>query len=421
MNSPIGVFLRWNQIQPRFVLPLIFHKFALHSSHKPKYPQKKSFMQETPFRLEPFRDDEIEAAIEELFSYQGFLDGMKLFLPEPLLHHILHAKEEIHTAADFQTKIVAPFLKVIQKASITELSASGFEHLNPNERYLFISNHRDIVLDSAFLNIVLFENNFDTSQIAIGDNLMMHRISELLFRINKSFVVKRTGTPRELYGYSMQLSTYIHDLISKKNASVWIAQREGRAKDGNDRTQVGLLTMLGLSGKKDLVQHFQKLNIVPVAISYEYDPCGLLKTQEYLNKLANPDFKKNFQQDVEYMLLGIKGQKGRVHFHFGEVLNDGLEALKVEDNSKKQLETLAEMIDKSIHLHYELRPVNYIAYDLLNESRTYIQHYSLEELEWHTHFFEDQIKLLKNDADDAGRRYLLEMYANPLINANSYV
>jgi glycerol-3-phosphate O-acyltransferase len=395
-------------------------KFAACSPPAKTIPTKETQMQETPFRLEPFRDDEIKAAIDELFSFPGFVEGMKLFLPEPLLQHIMQAKNEVNTAADFQAKIVAPFLKVIEKSSIAALSASGFEHLDPNQRYLFISNHRDIVLDSAFLNIVLFENGFETSQIAIGDNLMMHRISELLFRINKSFVVKRTGTPRELYGYSMQLSNYIHDLINSKSASVWIAQREGRAKDGNDRTQAGLLTMLGLSGKKDLKQHFQSLNIVPVAISYEYDPCGMLKTQEYLDKLADSEFKKSFQQDVQYMLLGIKGQKGRVHFHFGEVLTDALEALGEEGNSKKQVDMLAEMIDQSIHQHYELRPINYIAHDLLTGMTEYSAHYTPEQLEWHLNFFEDQIKMLKNDVEGAGRKYLLEMYANPLINANSY-
>lgn len=377
-------------------------------------------MSEIPYRLEPFRDDEIEAAIAELFSYSAFTEGMKLFLPEALLQQVMQMKDQVHTAADFQTKIVAPFLKVIEKISIKELSASGFEHLNPKERYLFISNHRDIVLDSAFLNIVLFEHGFDTSQIAIGDNLMMHRISELLFRINKSFVVRRTGTARELYSSSLQMSAYIHKLITEKIDSVWIAQREGRAKDGNDRTQVGLLTMLSLSGKNDIKQHFQNLNVVPVAISYEYDPCALLKTQEHLNKLADPEFKKSFKQDVEYMLTGIKGQKGRVHFHFGDVLTDALEALGEESSSKKQLEMLAEMIDQSIHQSYHLWPVNYIAYDLLNGSETYRSQYSEEELKWHTEFFETQITKLQNDADGAGWKYLLEMYANPVINANSY-
>lgn len=377
-------------------------------------------MQATPFRLEPFRDDEIKAAIAELFSYPAFTEGMKLFLPEPFQQQVMQAKDHIYTAADFQSKLVAPFLKLIEKVSIKELSSSGFEHLQKEERYLFISNHRDIVLDSAFLNIVLFEHDFETSQIAIGDNLMMHRISELLFRINKSFVVRRTGTARELYSASLQMSNYIHQLITNKTASVWIAQREGRAKDGNDRTQVGLLTMLGLSGKNDLKQHFQNLNVVPVSISYEYDPCGLLKTQEHLNKLADPNFKKSFKQDVEYMLTGIKGQKGRVHFHFGELLTEALEALGEESNSKKQLEMLAEMIDQSIHHTYHLWPVNYIAYDLLNASNTYQEHYSEEELKWHGEFFEAQISKLKNDVDGAGRKYLLEMYANPVINANSY-
>jgi glycerol-3-phosphate O-acyltransferase len=373
-------------------------------------------MSTTSFRLEPFHDDEIPTAIAELFSYPAFLEGLRLFLPEAMQQQVLQAKDHIHTAADFQSKLVAPFLNLIEKISITELSASGFEHLDPQERYLFISNHRDIVLDSAFLNMVLYKRGFETSQIAIGDNLMLHRISELLFRINKSFVVKRTGTPRELYAASMQLSTYIQQLITNKQSSVWIAQREGRAKDGNDRTQVGLLTMLSLSGK-DLKQHFQSLNIIPVSISYEYDPCALLKTQEFLLKRADPDFKKSFKQDVEYMLLGIKGKKGRVHFHFGEKLNAALEVFDETDNSKRQLEILAELIDQSVHQNYCLRPVNYIAHDLLNGSNQYQAEYTAEELEWHQRFFDEQVAQLQYNTDGAGRQYLLEMYANPLLNA----
>jgi hypothetical protein len=170
--------------------------------------------------------------------------------------------------------------------------------LRRDEKYLFISNHRDIVLDSAFLNLVLFEHGFETSRIAIGDNLMKKRISELLFRINKSFVVRRGGSPRELYQHSLRLSEYIRDAITHKEDSVWIAQREGRAKDGDDRTQVGVLKMLGLSGGRNLKEHFRRLRIVPVAISYEYDPCGLLKTQEHLRKQSDPSYRKSFSVDL---------------------------------------------------------------------------------------------------------------------------
>ncbi len=377
-------------------------------------------MQNNHIRLETYRDEEVKDAIQELFGYQSFLNGMHAFLPAQLYDLIIKRKDSVVTAHDFQKDIIYPFLKFIIKSSITAITASGLEQLDPQEKYLFISNHRDIGLDSAFLNMMLFDHGFQTSQIAIGDNLMKHRIAELIFRINKSFVVKRTGNPRQIYEYSVRMSHYIHDLIIHKKDSVWIAQREGRAKDGNDCTQVSLLKMLSLSTTSDLKHHFRNLHIVPVAISYEYDPCGMLKTQEFLKKQADPHYKKSFQEDMQHIMLGLKGNKGKVHIHFGKPLVEEFDAFDAAPNDKQKLETLAAIIDKSIHLYYKLHPVNYIAYDLLNGTGIYIQHYTKEEWAYHMAFFERQILLLPEAERDAGQRFLLSMYANPLVNAVAY-
>jgi glycerol-3-phosphate O-acyltransferase len=363
-----------------------------------------------------YSDEEAKAAIQELFDYPSLLQGMKAFLPPVLNEMILSVKDQINSVGDFQQKIAYPLFKAIEKDSISKLSTSGLENLDPSAQYLFISNHRDIILDSAFLNIVLFEQGLRTSQIAIGDNLMRHRISELIFHINKSFVVKRTGTPMELYRYSVQLSEYIWRQITGKTDSVWIAQREGRAKDGDDRTQVGLLKMLSLSAKTDLKTYFRELKVVPVAISYEHDPCDLLKTQEFLNKRANPDFKKTFEEDVQHMLLGLKGYKGAVNFHFSAPFNIELDAFDAIPNAKKQLELLAEMIDQRIHQHYKLRPINYVAQDLLVKTPSFRNYYSSEDFEKCSAYFEQRFKLLTNDEAGLGREYLLKMYANPLLN-----
>ncbi len=363
-----------------------------------------------------FSDEEAIAAIQELFGFQSLIQGMKAFLPEPLFQLIMTEKDRVHSVRDFQEKIARPLLKVIENESITQLTASGIDHFKQDEQYLFISNHRDIILDSAFLNIVLFERGFQTSQIAIGDNLMRHRISELIFHINKSFVVKRTGSPMELYRYSMMLSNYIWTQITQKIDSVWIAQREGRAKEGNDRTQVGLIKMLSLSCKDDLKSYFKSMNIAPVAISYEFDPCDLLKAQEFLNKRANPDYKKTFEEDVQHMLLGLKGNKGAVHFHFSEPFDAELDVFDTLPNAKKQLETLAEMIDERIHKHYKLHPINYIAQDMLTGSNTYSNYYSAEDRERIGTYFEQRFRLLTQDDEGLGKDYLLKMYANPLVN-----
>ncbi len=363
-----------------------------------------------------YSDEQAKAAIQELFSYKSLLQGMKAFLPPALNDLILNVKDQVNSVGDFQEKIAYPLFKAIEKDSISQLTSSGLEQLDPSAQYLFVSNHRDIILDSAFLNIVLFEHKFRTSQIAIGDNLMRHRISELIFHINKSFVVKRSGTPMELYRYSVQLSEYIWQQITSKRDSVWIAQREGRAKDGDDRTQVGLVKMLSLSAKTDLKTYFKGLKVVPVAISYEHDPCDLLKAQEFLNKRANPDFKKTFEEDVQHMLLGLKGYKGAVHFHFSEPLDAELDAFDAIPSPKKQLELLAEIIDRRIHQYYKLHPINYVAQDLLTKTPSFQNYYAAEEQPRLSAFFEERFRLLTNDEEGLGREYLLKMYANPLVN-----
>ncbi|MDO8368906.1 MAG: 1-acyl-sn-glycerol-3-phosphate acyltransferase [Saprospiraceae bacterium] len=363
-----------------------------------------------------FSDEEAKSAIQELFSFPSLVQGMKAFLPPALNDLILSVKDQVNSVQDFQEKIAYPLFKAIEKDSISQLTSSGLEQLDPSAQYLFISNHRDIILDSAFLNIVLFEHKFRTSQIAIGDNLMRHRISELIFHINKSFVVKRVGTPMELYRYSVQLSEYIWQQINQNIDSVWIAQREGRAKDGDDRTQVGLVKMLSLSAKTDLKTYFRELKIVPVSISYEYNPCDVLMAQEFLNKRAEPDFKKTFEEDVQHMLLGLKGYKGAVNFHFSAPFDAELDAFDAIPSSKKQLELLAEMVDQRIHQHYKLRPINYMAQDLLTKIEAFRNYYSAEEHTRLLAFFEARFKLLTNDKEGLGREYLLKMYANPLIN-----
>lgn len=354
--------------------------------------------------------------LKELFSSERFVEGVKAFLPPALFDHVLEQKNQIQTIEAFQGGIILPVMKLIEKVSITQLTAGGWQQLDPKKQYLFISNHRDIVLDSAFLNTSLFERGYRTSQIAIGDNLMKHRVSELIFRMNKSFVVKRSGTPLELYRYSVLLSEHIHRQISEGIDSIWIAQREGRAKDGNDRTQTGLLKMLSLSNTGNLKDFFKSLNIVPVAISYEYDPCDVLKAQEHLEKQRNPDYKKSFEEDLQHMILGLRGAKGRVHFEFGKPLQEELDVFDELPNSKKQLEALAGLIDQSIHRNYALHGINEVAWKLLNNDTAPCSRCTPEEAQKLAAYFEEKSRQLKHDDQGLGRQYLLAMYANPLIN-----
>lgn len=358
-------------------------------------------------------DEKVPETLAELFSNRALIDGMRQFLPPPLVAQFLEVTPNIRTVADFQAKMALPLFDFIEKTSISALTVSGIENLDPAQPCLFISNHRDIVLDSAFLNTSLFRRGFRTSQIAIGDNLMKNRVSELIFLLNKSFVVKRTGSPMELYRYSMRLSEHILQQITTGIDSVWIAQREGRAKNGDDRTQTGLLKMLSLAaGKADLRPFFASLRIVPVSISYEFNPCDALHAQEFLNKRADANHKKSFNEDLQHMLLGLKGKKGEVHFHFDKPLDEAeLAFLDEQPNPKKQLEALAERIDRSIHANYRLHEINQTAFDLLQNGSA--EGHSPAILS----YFEEKHRQLIGDDDGLGWRFLLGIYANPWMAA----
>jgi hypothetical protein len=372
-------------------------------------------------RFLPFSDNEAHQATKEVFEYEGFLEGLYKYLPKDVCEYFIKTKDEIHSIYDFQSKMTHSFLLAIQEKSLTGRTSSGFDQLNRDDKYLYISNHRDIVLDNAYMNMLLHESGVDTCQFAIGSNLMKHPISDNLFRLNKSFVVMREGTPRELYGHSVNLSKYIAGQINDKKSSIWIAQREGRAKDGNDRTQVSLLKMLTMSSRKDLIPFAKSLKIVPVSISYEFDPCDVLKAVEFITKRNNPDYKKTFRQDVESMLKGLIGQKGHLHFHFDKPLDEELDVINEVKNKKEQLELLADIIDRSIHRNFKLHPINYVAYDLQNESSTFLND-KYSEADWEKYnrvFNEEKLSQTGLEGEDLKitKEYLIGIYANPVVNA----
>jgi len=363
-----------------------------------------------------YSDLQVTESVKELFDIKSFVSGMQAFLPLELSELFLKVNRGIQNSFEFQRDIIRPLLRHIEAISMSSLSGSGLESLDPAKKYLFISNHRDIGLDSAFVNLLLFDAGFTTSQIAIGDNLMKHRIAELIFKINKSFVVRRTGKPRELYQSSIAMSKYIYSTITTGLDSVWIAQREGRAKDGNDFTQISLLKMLGLNGRENLKAHLTQLNIVPVSISYEYDPCDYLKTREYIDRQKSSEYQKTFNADMASILQGMKGRKGKVHIAFGQPINDKIAAIPEDLHDKNLLGKLASIIDHQILSSYEMNPINYIAADLLNANTKYTTHYN-EELSTINRRYFDRIlsKFSKADYTDA-KQYLLGIYANPLIN-----
>ena len=297
-----------------------------------------------------------------------------------------------------------------------DLDASSLP--DKQKSYTFISNHRDIVLDPGFLSVGLLDNGFpNTVEIAIGDNLLIYPWIKKLVRVNKAFIVQRTLSMRQMLESSARMSRYIHFAVTQKKENVWIAQREGRAKDSNDRTQESVLKMLAMGGEGDIVDRLKELNLVPVALSYEYDPCDFLKAKEMQQKRDSENFKKSQADDLTNMQTGIFGYKGRVHFQTAPCLNEELETLRGLPKTEI-FNRLATLIDRHIHRSYRMYPGNYVACDLLNDTATFAGKYTPEEKQRFETYLQQKLDLIQLPNKDEAflRRCILQMYANPAIN-----
>lgn len=298
------------------------------------------------------------------------------------------------------------------------MSTSGFDTLEPNTSYLFISNHRDIILDTSLLNACLFDHGLVMTASAIGDNLVKKAFLYTLSKLNRNFLVQRGLSPREMLQSSKLLAEYIGQLLLRENRSVWIAQREGRTKDGNDATHQGVLKMLGMgSDEANLMDYFKKVRIVPVSISYEYDPTDALKMPQLMAEANSEIYIKDKNEDFMTLMSGLMGQKKHIHIHVGKVLDVELDAIKAEfDNSNKQIQALAQVIDDSILQSYKLWPTNYIAFDILHQTETYSHLYTESEKA----LFARRLEMRIDDNNPIQRVGLLTMYANPVVNKLKY-
>ena len=299
------------------------------------------------------------------------------------------------------------------------ITITGLENIDKSNAYLYISNHRDIILDSALLDAKLLEQGMDTVEIAIGDNLLLYPWIEDLVRINKSFIVKRGLSARQILESSQRLSAYIAYTISEKQQSSWIAQREGRSKDSNDRTQESLLKMFNMSGAGSFTENLSVLNICPVTISYQYDPCDFLKAKEFQQRRDNPEYKKQPQDDLINMKTGVMGYKGAVVYALTGDINKELAEMAVQIPSRnEQITRTAELIDQRIHANYTIFPNNKIAYDELHKEKRFVNEYSAVEKSEFEEYLRLQLSKIELENKDTKflRTKLLEMYANPLIN-----
>lgn len=323
-----------------------------------------------------------------------------------------------HSIRDFQINFAYKAVKKVLEKSSDGLSTSGFEKLEPNTSYLFISNHRDIILDTSLLNVCLHEHGLVMTASAIGDNLVKKDFLKTLSKLNRNFLVQRGLPPRELLESSKLMSEYIGQLLLRENRSVWIAQREGRTKDGNDATHSGVLKMLAMaSDEANMLDYFKKLKIVPVSISYEYDPTDALKMPQLMAEANAEKYIKDKNEDFITLLSGIIGQKKRIHIHVGEVLSSEIDAIAREfDNSNKQIQALAQVIDDAILQTYKLWPTNYIAYDLLFKTQQFKAFYTENEKS----LFERRLEMRIDETNPQMVEGFLAMYANPVVNKMKY-
>ncbi len=368
--------------------------------------------------IRPFNDDEVNAALKEL-RYHPMIKALLHFsFPDKSQEAIHEILDNCNSIRDFQTKVIYYSVKNVLEKSSEGFTTQGFDTLDAYTPYLYISNHRDIILDTSLLNVALYENELLMTASAIGDNLVQKPFLLALSKLNRNFLILREQTPRKMLESSKAVSNYIRELIVESRRSVWIAQREGRTKDGNDQTQQGVLKMLALAGDEErLMDYFKKLKIVPVSISYEFDPTDILKMPELLAKHYDQEYIKTSNEDFNSILKGALGQKKRIHIAAGEVLDTALEEIAASgEPGNRQLQLLAEEIDRQIHLNYRLWPPNYIAYDLYYKTNKFKHRYSEKELRQ----FQRRLERRVDQNHPAAIASFLAMYANPVINYLKY-
>lgn len=368
--------------------------------------------------IRSYRNDEVHAALERLCDEKQFMKVMSTIYPLLPKELIKQRLMSFQTNYAFQRDMVNPFLQYLEANMTLGIKLNGLEKIDVATSYLFISNHRDIILDSAFLCGKFIEKKMNTVEIAIGDNLLIYPWIEDLVRVNKSFIVKRGLGARQMLESSKRLSTYIAKTISEKQ-SIWIAQREGRAKDSNDRTQESLLKMLNMYGEGSFIDNLKELNICPLSISYEYDPCDFLKAKEMQLRRDNSCFKKDPQDDLINMQTGVMGYKGNVFYEITGAINIELEKIGLETSSRnEQITLIAELIDRRIHANYKIFANNKIAYDMLRDGKHFTNEYSdTEKVNFERYLALQMAKIQLDNKDESFLRMkLLEMYANPLIN-----
>lgn len=368
--------------------------------------------------IRPFEPEELPEVFERLLGNAQFAQVVAYVFKDVPFDMLAQKMRACKTNLEFQVAFCYPFIKgLLQKASLG--CDMNVDAIDMEKRYTFVSNHRDIVLDSALLDVLLVDAGCKTTcEIAIGDNLLSLPWVKDLVRINKSFIVERSVSLRQMLLSSKRLSDYMHLVIAQKHDNVWIAQREGRAKDSNDRTQESIIKMMVMGGEGTLVERLKGLHIVPLAISYEYDPCDFLKAQEFQLKRDIADWKKGPMDDVVSMQTGIMGFKGHIHYDAAPCIDAWLDTLDADMPKGEFFTAVATHIDEEIFRRYRLYPSNYVALDELEGTTAHADRYTAEQkAQFDGYIAQQMAKIQLPDKDEAFlRERLLTMYANPARN-----
>ena len=368
--------------------------------------------------IRPFEPDELPDVFDRLLQNEQFSSVLAYLYPDVPKEALAEKMHACKDNLDFQKTFCYGFL-VQLLARLSKGCDIDIASLDTDSRYTFISNHRDIVLDSALLDKLLIDAGFNTTcEIAIGDNLLKLPWVKDLVRVNKSFIVERALSMREMLMASKRLSEDMHFVIAEKNDNVWIAQREGRAKDSNDRTQEAILKMMVMGGEGSIIDRLKQLHLVPLAISYEYDPCDYLKAAELQARRDNPSWQKGPMDDVTSMQTGIMGYKGYIHYQCADCIDSYLDTIPADTPKTELFRLIADHIDRQIFAGYRLYPNNYVALDLLHGDSAHADHYTAEDKAQFEAYLKGQLdKIEMEGKDDAYlREQMLKMYANPAIN-----
>ena len=371
--------------------------------------------------IAPYDDSVFKEKMANLVKDPGFLHAVYYTMPKDDVPALIEDLLKIDNKYDFQNQIMCPFLEMLAKTTTSGISLGGIKFYNPAINNVYITNHRDIVLDASFLNLALMRQGIPSSEVAIGNNLLIFDWINDLVRLNKSFIVKRNTGLREGLLAAKQLSAYIHHAILDKKESVWIAQREGRAKDSSDHTQESLIKMLAIAGEGSFIDRLKEINLMPVSISYEFDPNDYLKAREFLMKRRDPGFKKWQHDDLFSMETGLLQFKGKIHFQLTPRINTKLDQLGDFPDNNTAARYVGCLIDQAIHRSYEIFPINYIAYDMLHNQKRFAGKYTEEQRRDVVDYLNAQLdKVELDNITKEEHDYMLEMmlimYSNPLKN-----